>query len=354
MPRAPLLLLPALLAALGDVPADPLEDDLARWRSVVASSTATDEISVSVRESVRPLLDGASRALADGHRLLALQRLAPARTNLSALAYVAGLPPAAREPGGFEAEWRRMGPAFGREPEGALAGSLALVHPAAVRAIAEAALAQVRPTYEASLDYGRSTTPESGLFYLGVARAQQELAAFCRALGGPPAGAAPPLRALAPEIDALETALLLAYRPPASADRHPEFVAASATLKEARELDGAGMRHGALLRTLQAAQRVAVLTSGPLVEGDEAIAARLSALEARLGAGGRDDSLGRLFVEVARADLASASREKRPVQAAAIEREVLPRYLAALGPAPAAAPRSAAKVTVTLVRWPYS
>lgn len=338
--------------ATPDAAADPLAEDLARWQSFVASSTARDEISVDVLESTRPVLESAARALSDGRRLLALQRLVLARTNLSALAWVSGLASTAREAGGFEAEWKRMGPAFARELRGGLA--LDGVNPAAVRAIGEATLAQARTHYEASLDYGRSTTPESGLFYLGTARAQQEIAGFCRTLGVPSRGTPPALRSMAAEIEALEQSLLRAYRPPASVDRHREFIAASATLKEARELDEAGMRYGALLRLLQAAERLAVLTSGPLGEGDAALAARLSAFETRLGPEGRDDSLARLFVEVARADLDAASATSRPVHAAAIADDVLPRYLAALEPAPLPLPRSRAKVTVTLVRWPYT
>lgn len=358
--RATLLVLSASLLAAGGTPdppgapADPLAEDLARWQSFVASSTATDEISVDVLDSTRPLLESAARALADGRRFLALQRLVLARTNLSALAWVSGLPPAAREAAGFEAEWKRMGPAFERGSRGGISVALDGVHPAAVRAIGEAALAQALTHYEASLDYGRSTTPESGLFYLGTARAQQEIAGFCRTLGVPSRGRAPALRPVAAEIDALEQSLLRAYRPPASVDRHREFIAASATLKEARELDEAGLRHGALLRFLQAAERLAVLASGPLVEGNAAVAARLSAFETRLGPSGRDDSLARLFVEVARADLDAASATSRPVHAAAIADDVLPRYLSALEPAPSPQPRPPAKVTVTLVRWPYT
>jgi len=43
-----------------------------------------------------------------------------------------------------------------------------------VRALAEAAQPQVKVYYEASLDYGRSTTPESGLYYIGTAQAARE------------------------------------------------------------------------------------------------------------------------------------------------------------------------------------
>ena len=76
------------------------------------------------------------------------------------------------------------------------------------------------------------------------------------------------MRRLSDELDALEGELLSAYKPPASIDRHREFIAASSTLKEARELDAAGLSYGALLRYLQAVLRVAPADGeGPGADG---------------------------------------------------------------------------------------
>jgi hypothetical protein len=229
------------------------------------------------------------------------------------------------------------------------------VRPAAVRALAEAALPQVRVFYQASLEYGRSTMPDSGLFYLGSARAQREFAAFCRTLSFPAPRRAPPLRPLAGELDALEATLLSAYRPPASIDRHSEFITASSTLNEARELDSAGLRYGALLKYLQAALRTALLAPAPPKPlGDAPLADRLHGLEGRLTAGDRDHSIGRIFLESAQADEAAAVPPARPATAEAIAADVLPRYFAALEPARPRPRRPAPRVTVTLVRWPYT
>ena len=82
------------------------------------------------------------------------------------------------------------------------------VKPAAARAVGETALFQVRPFYESSLEYGRSTMPDAGLFYLGSAQAARDLARTSRTLSAPARDAAPPLRSLAPELDALEGELL--------------------------------------------------------------------------------------------------------------------------------------------------
>jgi hypothetical protein len=68
---------------------------------------------------------------------------------------------------------------------------------------------------------------------------------------------------------------------------------------------------------------------------------------------GVDHSLGRVFVEEAQEDLARHPDGGAAV-AQAIADAVLPRYVAVLGNAPPAPPPVTPKVTVTLVRWPYT
>jgi hypothetical protein len=229
------------------------------------------------------------------------------------------------------------------------ADALAGVQPAALRALAEAALPQVRAFYEASLEYGRNTMPDSGLFYLGSAQAQRDFVAFARTLSVT-APAPPPLRALGPELDALQAELLAAYRPPASIDQHPQFIRASALLKEARELDAAGLRYGALQRYLMAAYRFAPLRAAPAPDAS-AVSAALASFEERLRDARLDHSLGRFFLEIGRSEAASPTGA---ANAAAIARDVLPRYFRALEPGAPALPSAPADVKVTLVRWPYT
>lgn len=337
-------------------PADPLVREVSRWSKLLRESTSKDETWIQIKGASEPLIAGAEQALRDGRRLLALQRFASARAYLAAAAYVAS-PPAVdvKDVHGLEAEWTRMGGALrdslGKPDSGALSG----VSPAAARALGEAALSQVRVYYDSSLEYGRNTMPSQGLFYLGLAEAQSELVTFCRTLSPAARPDPPSVRGLEPELDSLEGEILEAYRPPASIDRHAEFIAASSTLKEARELDAAGLRYGALLRYLQAAQRFSLLRKAGTPVGGEAVAARLRELDARLSAGRGDDSLGRLFLESAQAEVAKAAPgADAPAAAAAIAGDILPRYFAALEPASRAAPRPAPEVTVTLVRWPYT
>ena len=341
-----LALIAAAVPAAAEAP-DPLAAEIERLSAFVESNPATDEIWKDVKASSGPVLERAGEALRDGRRLLALQRLAAARTDLLAAEYLGKRPvDAGKSIAAFEKEWARMGGVL-RDALGPVAASaLEGAQPAAARAEGEAALLQVRAFYDSSLEYGRATMPESGFFYLGSAQAQRDFAAFCRALPGGAPGRPPTLRSIAPEIEELSGALLTAYKPPASIDKHPEFITASALLKEARELDAAGLRYGALLRYLEAAMRSGPLRAAAGPKGDETVAERLAAHEKRLLEPGVDHTLGRMFLEAAQAN-------PGPL-ASAIASDVIPRYFSALAPARPAPQPVPARVTVTLVRWPYT
>jgi hypothetical protein len=212
----------------------------------------------------------------------------------------------------------------------------------------------VKVYYEASLEYGRATVFDSGLYYIGSALAQRELPGLLASFAdGSQPLPAPPLRSLEPELAALESEILAAYRPPASIDRHVDFIRASSAVKEARELDALGLRYGALLRYLQGVQRFAPVRAGAAAPDASSFERRLAEADARLGATERDHSIGRLFLQTAQA-LAGPGDGSDPALARAIVDSVLPRYFAALEPAPASPPRQAARATVTLVRWPYT
>jgi hypothetical protein len=336
---------------------DRLADDVARWSKYLKDNPSTDENWIEVKNATLPAMARTEEAMRDGHWYLALQRLAVARANLAAQVHVDETPALERrDMAAFEAEWARLGKSLAPDLKGPSPSALEGVTPAAVRAVAETALPQIRTFYDASLDYGHNTMAEAGFFYLASARAQKDFVELARSLSRPAenGGRAPALRSIAPEIDALEGDLLALYRPPASIDRHRDFITASSTLKEASELDGWGLRYGALLRYLQAAQRIDALRSpAPSLDG-AALAARLAELGKRLDASGRDDSIGRIFLEAAQGDVAHVEAGKKPEAAVAIAEDVLPRYFAALEPTKPRSAAPAAEVTVTLVRWPYT
>lgn len=350
---ASIALLASVVPAFASDAKDPLAAEIERWLAIAQSRTETDRYWVLTKQSEVPELERAREELRAGWRLVALQRFADAQTDLAAIAYMLDRPAQERKDmAGFDAAWKRMEGELRSAPSAAaLAGT-----PAAVRALGEVAIPQVQVYHQASLDYGHNTMADAGLAYLGLAQSQRDIVDFYRKLPAPsPLRPAPPLRSLRPELEALKADMLSVYRPPVSIDRHAEFIVASSTLKEARELEAAGLQYGALLRYLQAAQQFAPLRPAPPPPlAAEALDKRLSELAARLSAGEVDHGIGQLFLETARSEAARATPGSPSVAASQLASDVLPRYFAALEPARPQAPTPEPQVTVTLVRWPYT
>jgi hypothetical protein len=254
----------------------------------------------------------------------------------------------------LEAEWRR----YGTDLESALEAKSRpdfAASPAAARAVGEAALSEVRTFYDARIEYGRSTVARQGFYYLGSAQAQIETARWAATVGPKPSLPPPPLRGLGPEIDGLETEVLAAYRPPRSIDDHPVFIRVNALLKQARELDEAGLRYGALYRLLEARQRFSRLIAAGRAIDPAAATAKGEEFATRLDRSGVDPTLGLVYLENALAAAADPNPDLKGGESArAILEDVLPLYFAALGPAPALAATPPPEVTVTLLRWPYT
>lgn len=343
-----------VVLASADSPPDRVASEISRWSTLLAGEKRTDPLWVDATKAGQAVLTQAQEELRQGRRLLALERLAVLGQNLGGALYAFEKSPDDRKDlAAFEADWKRVGVMLEDvvSPTGGEVAAAAGIRPALARALAELSISQAREFYAASLEYGRNTEPQYGFFYLGAAQAQRNFLGILRALPAPRALREPQLRGLRPEIDALQADLLAAYRPPASIDRHSEFIVASSALKEAREQDAAGHRHAALLRYLQAAQRTAMLRA-PVLGDATLVQRRLDESAARL-ATGTDHTIGRFFIERAQSSLASTTGSV-DAAAAALAADVLPRYLAALEPAPARAPDAKPRVTVTLVRWPFT
>lgn len=280
--------IPVLLLS-ADTP-DPLAAELHRWSAFLQSKDATGDTWDQIKPGAAPIIARAEEALRDGRRFLALQRYAAVSTNLQAAMYANKHTADDRKnQARFESEWKRLGGSLRSDLQSPSPEALEDIQPAAVRAFAETALPQVR---------------------------------------------------------------LALYRPPLSIGKHPEFIGASSMLKEARELNAAGLRYGALIRYLEAARRVGQLRGTHPLQREE-LTKRLRDFEAKLSAGNLDQTIGQVFVESAQSDLASPPQTP-PVVATSIVTYVLPRYFAALQPAPPAKPKPAPTVSVTLVRWPYT
>jgi hypothetical protein len=349
-------------------PSIELSREVARWKEFSAQAPADNEDGKSIRESSRPLLADAEAALAAQRPWLALSRLSVVWGNLAASRWVEGQPAERRKSlVALEAEWAKSSGSASDDrddPDVRAASFAAATASAAGRALAEGALAQAREYREASLEYGRNTVADAGFFYLGAMRGQREFARFAasipasRDLRGA-ALPAPTLRDLTVEIEAVEDELLAAYRPPASIESHGTFIRVSALLKEARELNDAGARFGALHRLLDARHRLSRLLHPSALDAATA-QAREREVRERLARSGSDPSLALLFVEAASADADPLFPQTGTVPAPrgelakAVFDDLVPLYFAALGPAPPRAQELKAQATVTLIRWPYT
>ena len=320
-----------------------------------AAEASSDKLWTDAKGGVETAVKDAQAAIAAGRRWLALERLAQARQSFLATRFTLTHPAERKDLAAFEREWSRLGTTLGAAAPSP--APLDAVRPAIVRALAEVATPQVQINYDAALEYGRNTQPEYGLYFVGVADAQRQFTILARGLTSTrsEAGTAPALRSVAPEIAAVQRDLLSLYKPPASVDRHSEFIVASSALKEARQYDALRLRHAALLKLLQGLQRTAMLRRGAPSETDS-IAKQIASFRARLEDPRVDHSIGLLFVERAEAGL-DAGTPAGAIAAAAVAFDVLPRYFESVGSAsamPAAGTAAAPVATVTLVRWPFT
>lgn len=335
-------------------PADPVRAEIVQWLAAVAKTPSRGALWDQVKPGAEGALRQALVAAESGRPSFALERLAAARALLVAATYVADRPATVRNGGAaFESEWQRMGTSLGRALTPPAPGAFSAVSTSAARALAEVAALQIKVNYDAGLEYGRATDADSGLFYFGAAQAQQEFVAFAQRLPGQ-AQAAPALRSPAPDADALERRLLSLYQPPASIDRHTEFIAASSALKESRELQAAGLHHGAWFKLLQATQRTRLLES-PVVPPADQLRSRLRAADDDLRGLTGDHTLARVFLDRAAIELEKSAPDAAGLAATtAILDSVVPAYRAALAPAPPTPPAVTPTVTVRLVRWPFT
>lgn len=353
MRRLASVLLPLALAvpALA-APPDALRAAVERWSGMAAEERPGDETWEQIAPLARTEMERASGALGVGLPLEALRHAAFAGELLDGAAYVRGRPqPEHQEVSAFDAEWARVGRLLEESLGHDAATRTRAIGPAAQRAVAQRAFLRAWEYHRASREYARASSLDDGLFYLGGALAQRDLVDLCARIVTPPPGRPLALPRLGSRIDALEAELLGRYCPPASLERHREFILANAAIKESRELEAAGLAEGALLVYLEAVRAAAELP-GPEAAPGPASEDELAALDARLREGGRDHGVGRLVLEIAMGELRLAPRGTRA--SAAIAGGVLPRYFEALEPEPVAVARPAPVVTVTLVRWPYT
>src|SRR5262249_25299800 len=128
----------AAAAAVGGAGAgsDPLAAEIDRWSAFLQTNPRTDENWTQIKKVTQPLITLAPEAFNEGRRLLALHRLAAARTNLAAAAGVGERPADKRNDADFlDAEWKRARNTLKADLGPLHPGDLENVKPAAVRGL---------------------------------------------------------------------------------------------------------------------------------------------------------------------------------------------------------------------------
>ncbi len=229
-------------------------------------------------------------------------------------------------------EWEEVGRAL-KVDRARFPGAIPKGQTAFVRALAEQSFGQVDEHYAVAVDYGRVSGVSSGAYYLGRAEGQMAFALFLSRLTSPAPKTARVLQSLAASIATVEDDIVTAYAKPGSTAQHTNFILANSSLKLAKELDGQGWRHGALVTLLRSLFSLTLATmSAPGANQDEALAGRADEFERRFAASTLDDTIGEAFVEKARVALEKSrsggeGADRERLRAAALLGVVIPRYI---------------------------
>lgn len=284
------------------------------------------------------LLSSIRQNLEAGQLYLGLYRLQSVWAEVAAQDYAASKAELQQQgTAAFEKEWQRLGLELS-EKEKRLATTLSgrpSAAAAALVALAETSLTQVRPYYQSGRLYGLNTTIRDGLYYMGLAPALLDFAILCRELSLEGQGKPLKLRSLKQELVKLEALVVDSYRRLDSSDSQPQFIRLNSTLKMAVELDGEGRYAGALLKYLEATLLLNLLSAPQMSAQDLPRLNQESRLmESRLKSAG-DNSIALIYLEMARGAIEEGARGRpdaeRLKRAAVIIDRVLPRYFEIVG-----------------------
>lgn len=309
-------------------------------------------------------LNGARESLAEGRLYLALENLGDAWVDMAITESMLDNPMVLKQGmPGFETEWRKAHGDLKVWERRYEEGRKNLV-PLAVRAIAEANSAESRTYYNSSRAYAYASSgsgaeaAKEGLNILGAAKGVIGFAVFCESLHFSDVPPAAPLRSLAPELHQLEERMIAAYQPPHSIDKQPQFIHMHSTLKEAGDLETAGLYAGALYKYLDALQMFEALDATPSDNPPkpEELQEELRQMRGSFRSG-TDSSMVQFFLERTESSDIAAPGAKGPsrsqIQQAVLDK-VIPAYYAALEKQGAPTQTLSKTITVTLVRWPYT
>jgi hypothetical protein len=336
------------VCAFAQIPADKVRAELDR---LTVDAAKVDWSTPEAKDS-KPSFDGAlaraKAALDYGRAYQALEEISRVRR---ALAGAKNPPASSVNLTGFEADWKKasveLPPRVATRP--VLAKS-----PAAIRALAEAAVGETPVLVEASRAYASVTDASAGYYYIGQAKADVEELQFLTSLNVAEKRKYS-YHSILPELQKLQSQVIAAFQPPRSIDKHPDFIRLNSTLKRAFELDASKLYAGAMHQYLSSVQQLGMMEmTAPEGDARDAVRKKLEALATELARANSDSSLAELYVQRGLAQLDSVeSTADNWKTANVILSQVIPAYSEAL--ASNAKPQDAKKlITVTLVRWPYT
>jgi hypothetical protein len=226
----------------------------------------------------------------------------------------------------LEVEWKKVGADLALKDK---KFSPAVINklPALVRAIIEASRHRSRPLYQSSILYGKNTNPNQGLYYMGNAEANIDLALFNQNLRFQTKKTNVKFVSLGKELNQLEREIIEAYRTSSPAEQ-TRYNALNAALKLAQELNERAWFEGAMLKYLDVVQSFGLLKD-PSANSSEipALKAKLNEKLTELNKNNFDRSIGIGYLEIAEGLLeGEAISESDLKRVKVILDEVLPKY----------------------------
>jgi len=334
--------------------------EISRLQQTLRTNSITDPDLAPVVASVSQDLAEASAALESGELFLSLEKLLQAENLLSAARFPNEKAGAVKSSyPAFEAEWKTVSQTVASVNQRSRAKDWSR-SPAAVRALAETALARSVPLLDGGRGFALSTKPADGLFYLGQAQGEAAFALFASSLSMQRNGAPFPLRSFLPELQALQRKTNQAFKPPRSVELHQRFIALNSALKLAQELDAQKSYAGSLYQYLEAVRHFGMLEAAPVrARNQPSLKEAAGAAQKEFAGAKNDDSILQIFLEravsqIAHAEASAPSADDEWRSAQVTLDSVVPAYLAAQKPAAALAKSDAKTVQLTLVRWPYT
>ena len=313
-----------ILAALACHASDPdprIAKEIARLETTLQSIQPAD-LPEQARDLIgvhRTALERAKRAKTAEYQLY---RLREPFTGIEILAFLAKEKQARASVDAFAKLWNREKPRFDAktsQPRGTMLQ----------RALIEDATTRAERLFNASLPYAKASEPWSGVYYLGEAEGNLRFREFIRSIATDSKEKSPARANVAAMVDELEKSTVTFF---ANDVTNQNVVAVSARLKEARELLDANRIDGAALLAVEAR----------------------AALSRRGGPKGTYKTKNADRADSIVAALQSWSSDEEAPMSDALRNEVIPFFAALYDAQPTHTAIKPARVTVTLVRWPYT